>query len=89
MLYAVECEKIHQAIHDPEKNTFEIAGKVYPIEVHPNGCRFVEYEGVQFMEQNKSKNSAFAKQAREGKRITWGIRSGNWIYIDDTSVTGL
>lgn len=66
---------IHRAIHNRSVNSLEIEGKNYPIEIsQSNGCRHLLYPGINFMEQNKAKESPWAKRARNGELITWGIR---------------
>lgn len=74
---------IHRAIHSPEVIALQDGGTNYPVRKAPNGCRFIDYEGTVFMEQNKNKTNAYAAAARAGKHITWGIQHGSWIYIDD------
>jgi hypothetical protein len=78
---------IHQAIHSPLMPTVVDIGNgiTLPIKRNQgNNCRFVTYDNICFMEQNKNKKTSYALQARAGKKITWGIpASGNWVYIDD------
>lgn len=89
---------IHRAIHDPAKKYVTVGVVRYPIEVSErNHCRYVDWvdpvtgQNIQFMEQNKRTKSRFAKSAKEGARITWGIpmtngnRSGKWIMVTDNS----
>lgn len=82
---------IHNSIHNGTKLVI-IDNKFYVIEVASNKCRYLEYSGITFMEQNKNKKkwnsekkkfyySDYAKQAREGNKITWGIKPGKWIFI--------
>lgn len=74
---------IHDAIHSG-KSEVVIDGKSYPVKENPNnGCKFVIYDGISFMEQNKHKSSKYAQAARDGKKITWGIKSGGWILLQD------
>jgi len=86
-------EAIHRAIH--KTGVFEggqvilaIDGQELPIRVSANGCRFINYMGITFMEQNKNKNSVYAKRARAGEHITWGIRINNWLFITDHAIQG-
>lgn len=74
---------IHRAIHNPEVIALQDGNKKYVVRRGPNGCRFLDYEGTVFMEQNKLKASSHAAAARTGAHITWGIQHGSWIYIDD------
>lgn len=78
--------RIHQAIHDPGASTVELysGGSLRPVHRMGN-LRAVTYDDFTFVEQNPYKSTEFAKQARAGKRITWGIPVGGgvWLYIDD------
>lgn len=76
------CGQIHTAIHTSYLNEVTINGQVYPIQTYKNGCRFVEYGGITFMEQNINKSSKYAAKARAGYHITWGMRPGDWIYME-------
>jgi len=79
--------KIHNAIHNGV-NEVEIDGEKYAIKNHPtNLCRCVSFEGVQYMEQNAFKTSKYAQLARDGHKITWGIRPSKWILIMDGKIT--
>lgn len=80
------CRDAHRAIHDATVKTVVLNGIECNIYWSGNGCRAVVYKDITFMEQNKNKDSLSAQQAREGKRITWGLRFGTWIYIDDETV---
>ena len=78
--------KIHNTIHSNEKSII-IDNKEYPVIITPNGCRRITFNNVVFMEQNRNKNSSYAKKAKEGRKITWGIRDfQRWIYIHDDIV---
>src|SRR5258706_14989415 len=78
------CITAHAAIHNKEAKSITIDSKQYPVVYSANGYRKIHYgESITFMEQNKHKQSRYAQEARDGKHITWGIRSGEWIYIDD------
>lgn len=73
---------IHQVLHDTAFNAVDIGGTQYPVQLsRSNGCRYIDYDGIRFMEQNKTKNSTDAKRAREGAKITWGIKDGKWLRI--------
>lgn len=76
---------IHRALHNPEViELLDNSGGRYPVRRAPNGCRYIDYEGMIFMEQNKNKPSAHAEAARNGAHITWGLtKPERWIYIDD------
>lgn len=75
-------ETISRALHD----TFDevmIDGVSHKIGVGSNGCRYLIYGGVMFMEQNKRKASPFAALARRGYQIVWGMFPSSWMYIRD------
>ena len=79
-------KSIHFAIHDDCCNV-KINYKDYPILINNKGCRYVDYEGVKFMEQNVDTSSLWAKQAKtNGRKITWGIRPGVWMLIVDDGI---
>lgn len=82
-----QIKQLHEAIHNGSKEVL-IDGVRYPVLIYPsNGCRYIDFEGVSFMEQNKAKNSRYAVLARRGHKITWGIREeGNWILCMDGEV---
>lgn len=77
----------HKAIHDPNVKSLNVDGVDYPVYWSGNGCRYIDYKDIKFMEQDKKKDTATGILAREGMRITWGIRFGSWIYIDDDVIT--
>lgn len=84
-------QQIHAAIHSqvqsvilPDEYGVE---KEYRISTGTNLCRQLTYNGILFMEQNKSKQSKYAGLAREGHTITWGIRQPKWLYILDGKIT--
>lgn len=73
---------IHFAIHGFDEYAF-INGKRYDINIYKNGCRYMDYDNIRFMEQNMSKSSIYAKKARSGALITWGMRGdAPWIYVE-------
>lgn len=84
----VECTQIHMVLHRPDIASVGMHEKQLKVVIAGNGCRAVYYKGYMFMEQNKNKDSVYAKMAREGKRITWAIPDvgSRWIYIDDENV---
>ena len=60
----------------------------YPVKIAANGCRYVDFPdedgSIRFMQQNLAKNSFYATRARNGEKITWGIRNPKpWILIDE------
>ena len=66
-----ELIEIHSTVHDHNVK----------LSIASNGCRYLVYKGITFMEQNKNKASKYAVLVRHGYKITWGIRTGNWILI--------
>lgn len=88
---------IHEAIHNPLINEIVLPNEnsmlmTYKVEIATNGCRKIRYNGINFIEQNKDKLdingelSEYAILARQGRKITWGIRSSNWICIIDGEI---
>jgi hypothetical protein len=77
-------DEIHEALHDRQIKALIIDGIRYPIKTSTqNGCRYLEYTGIKFMEQNPNKKSSFAARARNGEKITWGIQPGEWLLIEN------
>lgn len=89
---------IHEALHDTKRKSrakeseneeeIKIGEKTIPIQVSPkNGCRYLFYNKIMFMEQNNATGSSFAKQALNGDKITWGIRSHKpWLLAVNSKV---
>lgn len=73
-----ELLRIHNAIHDKDVQSVEIANKNHAVTVGRAGCRFVRIEGITFVEQNKNKASQYARMAVRGKKITWIVKCGEW-----------
>jgi len=68
---------------------------LYRVYKASNGCRSLKYNDILFMEQNPKKRrfngekfvlSDYAKKAREGNKITWGIRGGKWILVINNKI---
>jgi len=77
---------IHEAIHGPGVHV-DLPGKSSLwIQVTAGGLRFVHADDDTYMEQNKSRMSSYAHDARCGRKITWIIRSGQWGLIMDGKV---
>ena len=72
-------EKLFSArVHDRIEDS---AGNQYVVFLAKNGCRFIKLEGDRIlMEQNKNKDSRFARMAREGRKLGWVIPKdgGRW-----------
>jgi hypothetical protein len=80
-----EMLSIHSAIHAGSASV-QIGGTSHLIAVGHSGCRFVRVDGVTFIEQNKEKDSRYARMAWEGRKITWLTRQGQWGLIMDGEV---
>ncbi len=74
---------IHKALHSPNVNSLVLRGRLYRIYVSKNnGCRYLVFDKIMFMEQNQAKATKYAEKAREGVKITWGIMEGSdWILM--------
>lgn len=78
--------QIDDAIHSSVEDV-TIGDMTIPISKAHNGCRYVDYAGVRFMEQNKEKPTIYGARAKAGWKITWGIRSnGPWYLISQGKV---
>ena len=86
---------IHNALHNKDTNIIEINNKKYPITIAHNGCRKVDYLHTTYMEQNENKVSTtgilsnYAQMARNGDKITWGIRRGQWLLVINNEIKTL
>lgn len=83
--------QIDKAIHEKDGNgkhftAVRIGGRLYPITHGGNGCRTVTYAGVKFMAQNPATGTQYAKRANNGSKITWGMRKGEWILVENGEV---
>eukprot|EP00930_Biecheleria_cincta_P086822 TRINITY_DN76070_c0_g1_i1.p1 TRINITY_DN76070_c0_g1~~TRINITY_DN76070_c0_g1_i1.p1 ORF type:complete len:708 (+),score=136.14 TRINITY_DN76070_c0_g1_i1:53-2176(+) len=79
----------HRAIHGGKGSVKLADGSSLPVEKAKNGCRAVKFPAFQAMEQNKSKPSDWADQAKKGVEITWFVCSGGpkaWGRIVDGKV---
>jgi len=77
---------IHEAIHSNGVHVDLPGRSGLWIQVTAGGLRFVTVGGDTYMEQNPKKTSSYAQQAREGAKITWIIRRGEWGMIKDGKV---
>jgi hypothetical protein len=76
---------IHHALHSDA--AVVTIGKIdYPILKAPSGCRYVDYQGIRVMEQNKYKDSKWARMARAGHKISWAMTQPAWIRIDEQTI---
>jgi len=78
--------KIHNAIHDSEKQSVEIEGVSHDIAVGTAGCRFVRIKELTFIQQNKEKDTKYARMSLEGHVITWICHEGRWGLIIDQDI---
>ena len=77
---------IHQAIHSKASDV-TVKGTVYQVTQRSNGCRSVKIPKVgTFIEQNKHKETDYAKRAKNGEFITWLIRDMSWGLIVNDEV---
>lgn len=74
--------QIHIALHISYADGITINGVLYPKMEYKNGCKYIDYAGIRFMQQNKAKSSKYAMRAQMGYQITWGMRPGDWIYME-------
>lgn len=80
---------IHDILHNPAYGSMSINLVNYPVKVHTNGCRYIDYDNIRFIQQNPDKKNSlgkltkYAEMARKGYKITWGMRPGDWINITD------
>jgi len=77
---------IHNAIHDEEKQTVEVEGVSHEIAVGTAGCRFVRIKEITFIQQNKEKDTKYARMSIEGHAITWICHEGRWGLIIDQDI---
>jgi len=77
---------IHQAIHGNVSNVV-VKGTMYQVTQQSNGCRSVKIPKIgTFIEQNKNKETDYAKRAKNGEFITWLIRDMSWGLIVNDEV---
>ena len=77
---------IHQAIHS-DVSSVDVKGTKYQVTQRSNGCRSVKIPKVgTFIEQNKNKETDYAKRAKQGELITWLIRDMSWGLIVNDEV---
>lgn len=65
---------------------FNIDGDPYHITTNSTGCRYITFNGTKYITQNKNQDSLWGERARQGDKITWGIRPGSWIRIVNNKV---
>ena len=62
---------IHKAIHDKRVKKLRLGRTDYPVQLHENGCRFMDYDNIRFVQQNPKAKSTLGRRARRGEQITW------------------
>ena len=61
---------IHDALHS--NVTHLTVGRVeYEIGINDRNCRYIDYDNIRFVEQNKRSFTENGEKARNGERITW------------------
>jgi len=81
-----EILEIHNAIHQEGKYSIKVHGTEYPISRKETGCKFVQVGDLTFIEQNKKKNTKYARMALKGHSLTWIVRFGRWGLIIDNNI---
>jgi hypothetical protein len=78
-----DTERIARIVYDAifqGRPTVEIDGEVYSIKrTSKSKVRFIEHDGLTFMEQNPLKSSTWAKEAQEGHQIMWVMRERQYL----------
>lgn len=78
---------IHKAIHSGQASAKLTSGESVPVELSSAKIRIVNLPDVKAMEQNKTKDSEYAKQAKKGSKITWFMApkgmGGTWALVVD------
>ena len=78
-----DIERIARIVYDAifqGRPTVEIDGEVYSVKrTSKSKVRFIEHDGLTFMEQNPLKSSTWAKEAREGHQIMWVMRERQYL----------
>ncbi|KAL6054135.1 Poly [ADP-ribose] polymerase [Balamuthia mandrillaris] len=86
MLQEKDALVVHWAMHAGDDQAVLSDGTVVAIERAKNGCSSCRVAGYNFMEQNKTKTSKWARMARQGRKITWIITSPRWGRIMDDKI---
>jgi len=78
-----DIERIARIVYDAifqGRPTVEIDGEVYSVKrTSKSKVRFIEHNGLTFMEQNPLKSSTWAKAAQEGHQILWVMRERQYL----------
>lgn len=73
--------EVTEALHGSKDQRTAINGKIREIRSLSGGLRSMEMGGFTFIMQNPSKNSFWAKLAREGKRVTQVKHENQWYGV--------
>ena len=65
-----EWRLIHITLHG-KADSLRLGRKVYDIMVADNGCRYMDYDNIRFVQQNPAAKTEMGRRARKGERITW------------------
>ncbi len=72
-------KRIYEAVFDGRESV-EVEGITYPVSrTSKLGLREVKAKGYTFLEQNKEKDSAWGRLAREGHRILWIMKGRKYL----------
>ena len=77
---------LHGHLHDKNIQAIRYQGVAYPIFKNREGLRYVTINGIKYIQQNPNKDTTYATMAKNGHKITWGIREGKWDLIVDNKV---
>lgn len=65
----------HECVHSDVVTELEINGELFTAAMYERaGCKHIKVCDIDYVEQNKSKESKWGYFARKGHNITWGIR---------------
>ncbi|RDE12190.1 MAG: hypothetical protein C4K48_10190 [Candidatus Thorarchaeota archaeon] len=78
-----DIERIARIVYDAifqNRPSVEINGEAYSVKrTSKSRVRFIEHEGLTYMEQNKLKSSTWGKEAQEGHQILWVMRGRQYL----------
>jgi|WetSurMetagenome_2_1015567.scaffolds.fasta_scaffold153288_5 hypothetical protein len=78
---------IHKAIHTYEQKTIKFGDKEHSIVTSTTSkLRYIKWNGVCIMEQNKDHKTVYSGLAKMGKHISWAMFSKQWVLITDNAV---
>lgn len=75
---------LHRYLHDSALTSVTYNGQNVPFFTNKTGMRYCIIDGVKYIQQNPQKPTSYGQMARNGHKITWGIKDGKWnLAIDD------